>query len=158
MVASSITAYFGQSLLAAITAGAIAGFLVWNFYPAKVFMGDTGALFLGGNYHRFRFWYQPAVCTGFCGNNIYSRNLVGSAAGALYFKATGGRQLFKMSPLHHHFEMSGWKETKVVAVFSFVTLLGLRTGGCVFIVLTFSGLAAAATKRKTRAVRFFKYD
>lgn len=128
VVASRITAYFGQSLLAAITAGAIAGFLVWNFYPAKVFMGDTGALFLGGIITAFAFGINQPFVLVFVGI-IYIVEILSVVLQVLYFKATGGRRLLKMSPLHHHFEMSGWKETRIVAVFSFVTLLGCVLSG-----------------------------
>lgn len=106
----------------AIAAGCL-GFLVWNFHPAKVFMGDTGSLFLGG-----------AVCALAFGINIpilllpvgiiYIAEILSVVLQVGYFKATKGKRLFKMAPIHHHFEMSGWSEVKICKVFSIVTLLG----------------------------------
>jgi phospho-N-acetylmuramoyl-pentapeptide-transferase len=125
---SGIAAYFGQSLLAAATAGALAGFLVWNLHPAKVFMGDTGSLFLGGIITAFAFGINQPFLLIFVGI-IYIIEILSVVLQVLYFKATGGKRLFKMSPLHHHFEMSGWDETKIVVVFSFITLLGCILAG-----------------------------
>ena len=91
-------------------------------------MGDTGALFLGGIITAFAFGINQPFVLVFVGI-IYIAEILSVVLQVLYFKATGGRRLFKMSPLHHHFEMSGWKEIKVVAVFSFVTLLGCVLAG-----------------------------
>ena len=113
-------------LMAAI-AGGCGGFLVWNFHPAKVFMGDTGSMFLGG----------AVVATAFCMQRPELLLLLGivyicEAASVVlqvsYFKITHGKRIFKMSPIHHHFEMSGWSEVKIVSVFSFVTLVFVVLG------------------------------
>jgi phospho-N-acetylmuramoyl-pentapeptide-transferase len=106
--------------LSALTAGACLGFLVYNFYPAKIFMGDTGSLFLGG----------LAVGAAFMINNpaiiliaglIYLVESASVIIQVTYFKLTGGKRFFKMSPIHHHFEKSGWSELKIVAVFGVIT-------------------------------------
>ena len=102
-------------------------------------MGDTGALFLGGIITAFAFGINQPFVLVFVGI-IYIAEILSVVLQVLYFKATGGRRLFKMSPLHHHFEMSGWKETKVVAVFSFVTLLGCVLRVCFYCIDIF-GLA-----------------
>lgn len=102
--------------------GGLLGFLVYNFHPAKVFMGDTGSLFLGGTVAALAFAYDmPLVLVpvGF----VYICETMSDILQVAYFKATHGRRLFKMAPLHHHFEMCGWKEKKVVAVFGTVSLL-----------------------------------
>ncbi len=108
---------FGMAL-----AGGCLGFLVWNLHPAKVFMGDTGSMFLGG-----------AVCAlGFVTHQhlllalvaiVYILEALSVVIQVLYFKATKGKRLFKMSPIHHHFELSGFSEYKIVITFSSVALL-----------------------------------
>lgn len=117
----------GVSAYAMAIAGGLIGFLIYNKYPAKVFMGDTGSLFLGGavslmavdlNMHIY------LILVGF----IYFAETVSVILQTSYFKYTKkkygeGRRIFKMSPLHHHFEMVGWKETKIVTVFTLVTLV-----------------------------------
>ena len=112
----------GTVLLGAIMIGGTGGFLVYNFYPARVFMGDTGSLFLGA----------LVVGAGFIMNNpliviipgiIYIIETVSVILQVLYFKITHGKRLFKMSPIHHHFEKCGWSEIRIVIVFSIVTVL-----------------------------------
>ena len=108
---------FGMAL-----AGGCLGFLIWNLHPAKVFMGDTGSMFLGG-----------AVCAlGFVTHQhlllalvaiVYILEALSVVVQVLYFKATKGKRLFKMSPIHHHFELSGFSEYKIVITFSTVALL-----------------------------------
>jgi len=132
VVVSGVNAYFGQSLLAAITAGALAGFLVWNLHPAKVFMGDTGSLFLGGIITAFAFGINQPFSLVFVGI-IYIVEIFSVVLQVLYFKSTGGKRLFKMSPLHHHFEMSGWSETKIVTIFSIITVLGAVLAGIIIL-------------------------
>ena len=110
-------------VLAGAFAGSLAGFLVWNLHPAKVFMGDTGSLFIGGLLCALAFGInQPfllvPVGVVYIAENLSVLLQVG------YFKLTHGKRLFKMAPLHHHFEMCGWSEAKIVTVFSLVTLLG----------------------------------
>ena len=115
----------GVKLFAGTLALALLGFLIFNKYPAKVFMGDTGSLFLGGaislmavdlNMHIY------LIIVGF----VYFAETLSVIMQTTYFKYTKkkygeGRRIFKMTPIHHHFEMLGWKETKIVAVFSWVT-------------------------------------
>lgn len=123
VAAGKITGYFTQSLLASILAGALAGFLVWNLHPAKVFMGDTGSLFLGGMITAFAFGINRPLLLIPVGI-IYITEVLSVVLQVSYFKMTHGKRLFKMSPIHHHFEMSGWNENKIVSVFSGITLLG----------------------------------
>ncbi len=115
--------YIGQGLTAAAVAGAIAGFLLWNLHPAKVFMGDTGSLFLGGALAALAFGINQPILLVPVGL-VYIAETLSVMLQVTYFKLTHGKRLFKMSPLHHHFEMCGWSENKIVVVFSIVTLLG----------------------------------
>ena len=114
---------FGNCLFAVAFAGALAGFLVWNLHPAKVFMGDTGSLFIGGALTALAFGMEQPFLLVPIGVLYIAENLsVILQVG--YFKLTHGKRLFKMSPLHHHFELCGWSENKIVTVFSLVTALG----------------------------------
>ena len=103
-------------------AGACLGFLVWNFHPAKVFMGDTGSLFLGGIVCALAFAVNMPILLLPLGI-VYLCEMFSVMLQVGYFKLTHGKRLFKMSPIHHHFEMCGWSEVKIVAVFSAVTAL-----------------------------------
>lgn len=103
----------------AVAAGCL-GFLAWNFYPAKVFMGDTGSMFLGGCVVALAFGLDQPFLLFFCGV-IYFAEAFSVMLQVASFKLTGKR-IFKMSPIHHHFEMSKWSEVKIVGVFSAVTL------------------------------------
>ena len=122
MVIAGILGANGMGILAAATAGGCLGFLIWNFNPAKVFMGDTGSLFLGGMVCALGFGLNLPVLILPIGI-IYIVEILSVVLQVTYFKATGGKRLFKMSPIHHHFEMCGWSEGKICAVFSLVTLL-----------------------------------
>ncbi len=122
MLISGFTSLIAIDTFAAITAGACAGFLVWNFHPAKVFMGDTGSMFLGGVVVALAFGTQRPVLLLAAGI-VYLCEALSVVLQVASFKLTGKR-IFKMSPIHHHFEMSGWKEEKIDFVFGFVTLLG----------------------------------
>ncbi len=125
---AGLTWYLGQSLLAAAFAGALAGFLVWNLHPAKVFMGDTGSLFIGGVLCALAFGVnQPFLLIPV--GIIYIAETLSDILQVFYFKLTHGKRLFRMAPLHHHFEMGGWSEAKIVTVFTLVTLLGCIGGG-----------------------------
>ena len=125
----------GMSVFAAAVAGGCMGFLMWNFNPAKVFMGDTGSLFLGG-----------AVCAMAFGLNVpilllpmgivYIMEILSVVLQVTYFKLTHGKRLFKMSPIHHHFEMCGWGEMKICIVASGVTILM----GILCVILTLFGI------------------
>ncbi len=109
-------------ILAAAAAGGCLGFLVWNFNPAKVFMGDTGSLFLGGLVCALGFALNLPILLLPVGV-VYLCEILSVVLQVVYFKATHGKRLFKMSPIHHHFELCGWSEVKICAVFSLVTLL-----------------------------------
>ncbi len=123
LVMAGVTDYLGQSLLAASFAGALAGFLVWNLHPARVFMGDTGSLFIGGMLCALAFGInQPFLLVPV--GIVYIAENLSVLLQVGYFKLTHGKRLFKMAPLHHHFEMCGWSEAKIVTVFSLVTACG----------------------------------
>jgi phospho-N-acetylmuramoyl-pentapeptide-transferase len=96
---------------------------VWNLHPAKVFMGDLGSLALGGALCAIAFGIGRPLYLIPIGL-IYIAETMSVMLQVGYFKLTHGKRLFKMSPIHHHFEMCGWKENKIVLVFSAVTLLG----------------------------------
>ncbi len=95
---------------------------MWNLYPARVMMGDTGSLFLGGAICALAFG-TGQVALLFLVGIIYVLETLSVMLQVLYFKLTGGKRLFKMSPIHHHFEMSGFSENKIVLLFSLITLL-----------------------------------
>ena len=107
---------------AAAMAGGLCGFLLYNHYPARVFMGDTGSLFLGGAVAALAFAYDMPLILLLVGF-VYLCETLSDIIQVTYFKLTHGKRIFKMAPLHHHFEMCGWKETKIVAVFSTVSAL-----------------------------------
>lgn len=109
------------SIFGSIVIGAILGFLMFNLHPAKVFMGDTGSLLLGGVISALALYLKMPlllIVIAF----IPVIETISVIIQVLYFKKTGKR-FFKMAPLHHHFELSGWKENKVVIVFSLITLV-----------------------------------
>lgn len=110
----------GLTALSAAVAGACLGFLVWNFHPAKVFMGDTGSLFLGGIVCALAFATGMPILLLPLGI-VYLCEMFSVILQVGYFKLSHGKRLFKMAPIHHHFEMCGWSEVKVVGVFSAVT-------------------------------------
>ena len=100
--------------------GSLMGFLLFNVYPAKVFMGDTGSLALGGFVAGAAYMMQMPLFILLVGL-IYLVEVLSVIIQVSYFKATHGKRIFKMAPIHHHFELCGWSETRVVAVFSVVT-------------------------------------
>ena len=102
--------------------GALLGFLLFNVHPASVFMGDTGSLALGGFVAATAYMMQMPIYIVIVGF-IYLIEVVSVILQVSYFKMTGGKRIFKMAPIHHHFELCGWSETRVVAVFSIVTAL-----------------------------------
>ncbi len=122
MVISATYGYYTNALFAVALAGACAGFLVWNFYPAKVFMGDTGSMFLGGAVVAMAWAINRPEIIVFMGF-IYIVEAMSVVIQVSYFKATHGKRIFKMSPIHHHYEMSGWNEVKIVCVFTAVALI-----------------------------------
>ena len=95
--------------------------LLYNHYPAKVFMGDTGSLFLGGAVCGLAFAFDMPLILILVGI-VYIAETLSDIIQVVYFKATHGKRIFRMAPLHHHFEMGGWSEKKVVAVFALVSL------------------------------------
>ena len=109
------------SIFASIVIGAVLGFLMFNIHPAKVFMGDTGSLMLGGVISGLALYLEMPLLLLVIAL-IPVLETISVMIQVVYFKKTGKR-FFKMAPLHHHFELSGWKENKVVVVFSVVTLL-----------------------------------
>ncbi len=116
-IIAAMRSLFGVSTLAAALAGACAGFLIWNRNPAKVFMGDTGSMFLGGMVIALAYALNCPLILLPVGI-IYVIEAMSDVIQIGYFKATHGRRIFKMAPIHHHFEMSGWKEKKIVRVFT----------------------------------------
>ena len=102
--------------------GSLLGFLLFNAYPAKVFMGDTGSLALGGFVVSSAFMLQLPIFILLFGF-IYFAETVSVMLQVTYFKATHGKRLFRMTPIHHHFELGGWSETRIVTVFSAVTAI-----------------------------------
>lgn len=108
-------------IFCSILAGGLLGFLVYNLHPAKVFMGDMGSLALGGALAAVSIVTGTPVFLGLAGI-IYVVETLSVIMQVLYFKKTGGRRLFLMAPLHHHFEQKGWSEIKVVTIFTLVTL------------------------------------
>lgn len=112
----------GVMVFAGALAGALLGFLLYNFNPAKVFMGDTGSLFLGGAVAGLAFACDMPLMLLPVGL-IYIMETLSVILQVSYFKATHGKRLFKMAPIHHHFEMCGWSERKIVAVFTAITTI-----------------------------------
>ncbi len=102
--------------------GALLGFLLFNVYPASVFMGDTGSLALGGFVASTAYMLQMPLFILIVGL-IYLVEVASVMIQVTYFKKTGGKRIFKMAPIHHHFELCGWSETRVVAVFSIITAI-----------------------------------
>lgn len=109
------------ALFAAALFGSLCGFLLYNFHPAKVFMGDTGSLFLGGAVCGMAFAMDIPLILALVGI-IYVAEALSDIIQVVYFKATHGKRVFRMAPLHHHFEMGGWSELTLFFVFSGITL------------------------------------
>lgn len=112
----------GISPITCAVVGALLGFLLFNVYPASVFMGDTGSLALGGFVASTAYMLQMPIFIIIVGL-VYLVEVVSVIIQVTYFKKTGGKRFFKMAPIHHHFELCGWSETKVVAVFSIITAI-----------------------------------
>ena len=122
MLIAAIQSFTQMDLMAAALAGGCLGFLVWNFHPAKVFMGDTGSMFLGGMVVALAFGLRKPVLLLFIGI-VYVVETMSDIIQIGSVKLTGKR-VFKMAPIHHHFETCGWSEVKIVVIFSAVTALG----------------------------------
>lgn len=114
---------FGFSMAASALAGACVGFFLWNRNPAKVFMGDTGSMFLGGMLVALAYSVN-------CPLILLPAGIVFVIEGAsdvlqiVYYRVSGGKRIFKMAPIHHHLEMCGWSEKKIVSVFGIINILG----------------------------------
>jgi phospho-N-acetylmuramoyl-pentapeptide-transferase len=114
-------------LFAAAVLGSCLGFLVWNHHPAKVFMGDTGSLALGGAVAALALLTHTEILLVIIGG-MYVLEALSVIIQVAYFKCTGGKRVFRMTPIHHHFELGGWKETKVVAVFTLASCIFCLAG------------------------------
>ena len=109
-----------MAVLAAALAGGLFAFLMYNFHPAKVFMGVTGSLFLGGMVCGLAFALNLPLVIPIIGL-IYVAEVVSDIIQVVYFKKTGGKRYLRMAPLHHHLELGGWSEVKLFCVFSMLT-------------------------------------
>lgn len=122
MLAAGFLYNMSFNVLSAALAGACVGFICWNAKPARVFMGDTGSMFLGGTVVALSFGINRPVLLIFAGITYFLEAL-SDIIQVAYYKKTKKR-IFKMAPLHHHFEMCGWSEQKIVFVFSLITFAG----------------------------------
>lgn len=121
----AVSAWYGKSDLVTVSAamaGGLSAFLIYNFHPAKVFMGDTGSLFLGGAVCGMAFALDLPLVIPIVGL-VYVLEVLSDIIQVVYFKKTGGKRFFRMAPLHHHLELGGWSETKLFCVFSGATLI-----------------------------------
>ncbi len=116
-----------MSIVAASVAAGCLGFLVWNFHPAKVMMGDTGSMFLGGAVAALGIGTKTEFIMVVCAA-VYIWEALSVLIQMTYFKITKGKRLFKMTPIHHSFEIRGWKEEKIVGVFSLIALCFCAAG------------------------------
>lgn len=120
--AASVRLGGGVEVMGLIMAGALMAFLCFNCHPAKVFMGDTGSLALGGFVAGMAYMMQMPLFILIVGF-IYLIEVLSVIIQVSYFKATHGKRIFRMTPIHHHFELGGWSETKVVTIFGIITVL-----------------------------------
>ena len=127
LLAASMLSFYHVAVLAAATAAAAAGFLVWSFYPAKGFMGDTGSMFLGGMVTALAFIMGRPELVLFFGI-VYIWDAMTVVIQRVYFKLTHGKRIFRMTPIHHAFEMRGWKEVKIDFFFSLIAIIGVVLG------------------------------
>ncbi len=121
---TAVATVWSQTALAEFSAGLFGGlcaFLIYNFHPAKVFMGDTGSLFLGGAVCGLAFALDIPLVLILVGI-IYIAETFSDILQVVYFKATHGKRIFRMAPLHHHLELGGWSEVKLFCVFSGITV------------------------------------
>ncbi len=123
IIASGMLRFAGLGILAGALLGGVCGFLCWNWNPAKTFMGDTGSLFLGGMVVGLGYAIKCPLLLLPIGI-IYVCETMSDIIQIGYFKLTHGKRVFKMAPIHHHFEMCGWKEKKICVVFSLVNIIG----------------------------------
>lgn len=126
--------FFGISVLASALLGSLLGYLIWNWHPAKVMMGDTGSMFLGGIIIAISFSLNAPWLILFVGI-IYVIEFASDVIQIVYYKISHGKRIFKMAPIHHHFEKSGWSEKKIVYIFTAINL----AGGLIGIALIYFG-------------------
>lgn len=112
----------GAEVMSSAMVGALLGYLVYNVYPGKVMMGDTGSLAIGGFVTGVAYVMQMPIFIAIAGF-IYALEVISVIMQVSYFKITHGKRIFRMAPIHHHFEKGGWSETKVVNVFTTITIL-----------------------------------
>jgi len=121
----AVSAWYGLNELTVVSAalaGGLSAFLIYNFHPAKVFMGDTGSLFLGGMVCGLAFALDIPLVIPLVGL-IYVVEVLSDIIQVVYYRKTHGKRFFRMAPLHHHLEIIGWSETKLFCIFSGVTLV-----------------------------------
>jgi len=123
--------FMGMGVVATALLGGCLGYLIWNWHPAKVMMGDTGSMFLGGLVVALAYMIDCPLILLVIGI-IYVIEGMSDVIQIGYFKITHGKRIFKMAPIHHHFEMSGWKETKIVTVFTIINLIGAVLGAAIY--------------------------
>ena len=121
-IAAAWWGYMELGIFSGALMGGLLGFLIYNFHPAKVFMGDTGSLFLGGAVAAMGFAYDMPLILVPVGI-IYIAETLSDILQVSYFKLTHGKRIFKMAPLHHHLELCGWSEVKLVGVFTSITVV-----------------------------------
>ncbi len=112
----------GMEVISCAVVGSLMGFLLFNVYPAKVFMGDTGSLALGGFVASIAILMRMPLFILIVGF-IYFAEVLSVIIQVVYFKISGGKRIFKMAPIHHHFELCGWSETRIVALFTVLTTI-----------------------------------
>lgn len=122
-IIAALKGLFGFSMMSSALAGACIGFFLWNKNPAKVFMGDTGSMFLGGMIVALAYAINCPLILLLAGV-VYVIEGASDVLQIVYYRISGGKRIFKMAPIHHHFEMSGWSEKKIVFVFTAVNALG----------------------------------
>ena len=127
IVLGYIQGFAGLTIFSGALLGGVLGFLCWNWNPAKTFMGDTGSLFLGGMVVALGYMCKCPIILLPIGI-VYVCETMSDIIQIGYFKITHGKRVFKMAPIHHHFEMCGWKEKKICVVFSFVNAIGCVIG------------------------------
>lgn len=122
LAASLVNGFSSMAIFASAVIGACLGFLVYNSYPASIFMGDTGSMALGGAVAIIALFTKTELFILIAGG-IYFAEALSSMLQVGYFKMTKGKRLFKMAPIHHHFELCGMQETKIVIGFWIVTCI-----------------------------------
>ncbi len=129
--------YYELTLLSLIMIGALIGFLIFNWHPAKIFMGDTGSMFLGCMVVTVAISLNMTLLLLVAGI-VYLIEVFSVIIQRTYFKLTHGKRLFKMTPIHHSFELSGWKEEKIVLVFTAVSVVGCIVAALLFCLLFYN--------------------